>query len=169
MRRTSLAGRLLILLALLYGEAQAASFSDTLPSNVTQGELETAQARILILEQKVQTARLEQQLRESQSGQSTDRNYLATSMQPSAPLMTQPMTQPVPSQTAATSVTEKRAGSVRLQEIYGRGTQLRARIVLPDGGVTEVVNGDQIPGTSKRVTEVTSTLVRLSDNSELSF
>ncbi|ATZ93016.1 type IV pilus biogenesis protein PilP [Dickeya fangzhongdai] len=165
MRRTSLAGRLLILLALLYGEAQAASFSDTLPSNVTQGELETAQARILILEQKVQTARLEQQLRESQSGQSTDRNYLATSMQPSAPLMTQP----VPSQTAATSVTEKRAGSVRLQEIYGRGTQLRARIVLPDGGVTEVVNGDQIPGTSKRVTEVTSTLVRLSDNSELSF
>ncbi|MCI4031502.1 type IV pilus biogenesis protein PilP [Dickeya dianthicola] len=165
MRRTSLAGRLLILLALLYGDAQAASFSDTLPSNVTQGELETAQARILILEQKVQTARLEQQLRESQSGQSTDRNYLATSMQPSAPLMTQP----VPSQTAATSVTEKRAGSVRLQEIYGRGTQLRARIVLPDGGVTEVVNGDQIPGTSKRVTEVTSTLVRLSDNSELSF
>ncbi|QEM89817.1 type IV pilus biogenesis protein PilP [Kosakonia radicincitans] len=165
MRRINSAGWLLMLFALLLGDARATTVSDTLPTNVTQGELETAQARILILEQKVQTARLEQQLRESQSGQSTDRNYLATSLQPSAPLMTQP----VPSQTAATSGTEKRAGSVRLQEIYGRGTQLRARIVLPDGGVTEVAKGDQIPGTAKRVTEVTSTLVRLSDNSELSF
>ena len=80
------------------------------------------------------------------------------------PLMTQPSSsQPV------STVTSKRAGSVRLQEIYGRGSQLRARIVLPDGGVTEVVKGDQIPGTTKRVTEVTSTLVRLSDDSELSF
>lgn len=165
MRRINPARTGLLLSVLLSGPALSATTGDVLPPNVTLGELEAAQARNLILEQKVQTARLEQQLRESQSGQSTDRNYLATSLQPSAPLMTQP----APSQTAATSVTEKRAGSVRLQEIYGRGTQLRARIVLPDGGVTEVVKGDQIPGTSKRVTEVTSTLVRLSDDSELSF
>ena len=165
MRRINPARTGLLLSVLLSGPALSATTGDVLPPNVTLGELEAAQARNLILEQKVQTARLEQQLRESQSGQSTDRNYLATSLQPSAPLMTQP----VPSQPAATSDTEKRAGSVRLQEIYGRGTQLRARIMLPDGGVTEVVKGDQIPGTSKRVTEVTSTLVRLSDNSELSF
>lgn len=165
MRRINPARTGLLLSVLLSGPALSATTGDVLPPNVTLGELEAAQARNLILEQKVQTARLEQQLRESQSGQSTDRNYLATSLQPSAPLMTQP----AQSQPAATSVTEKRAGSVRLQEIYGRGTQLRARIVLPDGGVTEVVKGDQIPGTSKRVTEVTSTLVRLSDNSELSF
>lgn len=56
-----------------------------------------------------------------------------------------------------------------MQEIYGRGTQLRACIVLPDGGVTEIVKGDQIPGTPKRVKEVTATVVRLSDNSDLSF
>ncbi|ADF59984.1 MULTISPECIES: type IV pilus biogenesis protein PilP [Enterobacteriaceae] len=165
MRRINPARTGLLLSVLLSGPALSATTADALPPNVTLGELEATQARNLILEQKVQTARLEQQLRESQSGQSTDRNYLATSLQPSAPLMTQP----VPSQTAATSGTEKRAGSVRLQEIYGRGTQLRARIVLPDGGVTEVAKGDQIPGTAKRVTEVTSTLVRLSDNSELSF
>ncbi|MHB9329511.1 type IV pilus biogenesis protein PilP [Phytobacter ursingii] len=165
MRRINPARTGLLLSVLLSGPALSATTADALPPNVTLGELEAAQARNLILEQKVQTARLEQQLRESQSGQSTDRNYLATSLQPSAPLMTQP----VSSQTAATSGTEKRAGSVRLQEIYGRGTQLRARIVLPDGGVTEVAKGDQIPGTAKRVTEVTSTLVRLSDNSELSF
>lgn len=165
MRRINPARTGLLLSVLLSGPALSATTADALPPNVTLGELEAAQARNLILEQKVQTARLEQQLRESQSGQSTDRNYLATSLQHSAPLMTQP----VPSQTAATSGMEKRAGSVRLQEIYGRGTQLRARIVLPDGGVTEVAKGDQIPGTAKRVTEVTSTLVRLSDNSELSF
>lgn len=107
MRRNKSAGWILMPFALLLGEARATTLSETLPTNVTQGELETAQARILILEQQVQTARLEQ--------------------------------------------------------------QLRARIVLPDGGVMEVVKGDQIPGTAKRVTEVTSTLVRLSDNSELSF
>lgn len=164
MRRINPAGTGLLLAVLLCGTLPAVA-GDALPPNVTLGELEAAQARNLILEQKVQTARLEQQLRESQSGQSTDRNYLATSLQPSAPLMTQP----APPPTTATSATEKRAGGVRLQEIYGRGTQLRARIVLPDGGVTEVAKGDQIPGTSKRVTEVTSTLVRLSDDSELSF
>jgi type IV pilus biogenesis protein PilP len=165
MRRINPALPGLLLSALLCGPAPAAAAGDVLPPNVTLGELEAAQARNLILEQKVQTARLEQQLRESQSGQGSDRNYLATASQPSMPVMAQP----APSQQTASAGTEKRAGSVRLQEIYGRGNQLRARIVLPDGGVTEVVKGDQIPGTAKRVTEVTSTLVRLSDNSELSF
>ena len=165
MRRINPARTGLLLSVLLSGPALSATTGDALPPNVTLGELEAAQARNLILEQKVQTARLEQQLRESQSGQSTDRNYLATATQPAMPLMAQT----APSQQTVSAGTEKRAGSVRLQEIYGRGTQLRARIVLPDGGVTEVVKGDQIPGTSKRVTEVTSTLVRLSDNSELSF
>ncbi|ORM92197.1 type IV pilus biogenesis protein PilP [Pantoea cypripedii] len=165
MRRINPARTGLLLSVLLSGPALSATTADVLPPNVTLGELEAAQARNLILEQKVQTARLEQQLRESQSGQSTNRNYLASATQPAMPLMAQP----APSQQATSAGTEKRAGSVRLQEIYGRGTQLRARIVLPDGGVTEVVKGDQIPGTAKRVTEVTSTLVRLSDDSELSF
>jgi len=56
-----------------------------------------------------------------------------------------------------------------LQEIYGRGTQLRARILLPQGGVTEVATGDQIPGTKLRVTAVTAAVVKLSDGTELSF
>lgn len=165
MRRINPAGTGLLLSALFCGQAVATVTSDALPPNVTLGELEAAQARNLILEQKVQTARLEQQLRESQSGQSTDRNYLSTAAQPAMPLMAHP----APSQQTASAVGEKRTGGVRLQEIYGRGSQLRARIVLPDGGVTEVAKGDQLPGTSKRVTEVTSTIVRLSDNSELSF
>lgn len=165
MRRINPAGRDLLLAVLLCGTTLPVLAADPLPPNVTLGELEAAQARNLILEQKVQTARLEQQLRESQSGQSTDRDYLATAAQPAMPLMAQP----APSQQTVSAGAEKRAGSVRLQEIYGRGNQLRARILLPDGGVTEVVKGDQIPGTTKRVTEVTSTLVRLNDDSELSF
>nr|WP_310615713.1 type IV pilus biogenesis protein PilP [Pantoea cypripedii] len=166
MRRINPACTGLLLSVLLCGEALAVAPGDTLPPNVTLGELEAAQAHNLILEQKVQTARLEQQLRESQSGQNTVRNDMtATSQQSAVPLIMQPSSP----QTTASSDTGKRAGEVHLQEIYGRGTQLRARIVLPDGGVTEVVKGDQIPGTSKRVTEVTSTVVRLSDNSELSF
>ncbi|WP_291972145.1 type IV pilus biogenesis protein PilP [Candidatus Symbiopectobacterium sp.] len=164
MRRINHAGRNFLLAVLLSGTTLPALASDPLQPNVTLCELEAAQARNLILEQKVQTARLEQQLRESQSSQGTDRNYLANVTQQVMPLMTQPgSSQP------ASTVTSKRSGSVRLQEIYGRGNQLRARIVLPDGGVTEVVKGDQIPGTTKRVTEVTSTLVRLNDDSELSF
>ncbi|MFP1767857.1 type IV pilus biogenesis protein PilP [Lonsdalea quercina] len=163
MRRINPAGTSLLLSVLLSGPSLVAVASDALPPNVTLGELEAAQARNLILEQKVQTARLEQQLRESQSAQSPDRPYLST--QSALPLMAQP----VPSQLTAGTTPEKRAGSVRLQEIYGRGTQLRARIVLPDGGVTEVVKGDQIPGSAQRVIEVTSTVVRLSDNSQLSF
>lgn len=155
----------MLLFFLLSRTVLAAAAGDALPPNVTLGELEAAQARNLILEQKVQTARLEQQLRESQSGQRSDLNYLAPPSPLSAPVMAQPRT----TQPAATSTSEKQAGGVRLQEIYGRGTQLRARIVLPDGGVTEVVKGERIPGTSKRVTEVTATFVRLSDDSELSF
>ncbi|PQY08538.1 type IV pilus biogenesis protein PilP, partial [Cronobacter sakazakii] len=90
MRRINPAGTGLLLSALFCGQAVATVTSDALPPNVTLGELEAAQARNLILEQKVQTARLEQQLRESQSGQSTDRNYLSTAAQPAMPLMAQP-------------------------------------------------------------------------------
>ncbi|MBF1995468.1 type IV pilus biogenesis protein PilP [Serratia symbiotica] len=161
MRRTDSVRYRLFLSVLFSGRVLAV---DALPPNVTIGELEAAQARNLILEQKVQTARLQQQLRESELSQSPNPNYLANSLQPSAPLIALPTTAH-----ASDSSAHKLRDSVRLQEIYGRGMQLRARIVLPDGGVTEVVKGDQIPGTTKRVTEVTATVVRLSDNSDLSF
>ncbi|BBI91254.1 putative type IV pilus biogenesis protein PilP [Serratia symbiotica str. Tucson] len=161
MRRTDSVRYRLFLSVLFSGRVLAV---DALPPNVTIGELEAAQARNLILEQKVQTARLQQQLRESELPQSPNRNYLANSLQPSAPLMALPTTAH-----ASDTSADKLRDNVRLQEIYGRGTQLRARIVLSDGGVTEVVKGDQIPGTSKRVTEVTAPVVRLSDNSDLSF
>ncbi|WOY03080.1 MULTISPECIES: type IV pilus biogenesis protein PilP [Dickeya] len=139
-------------------------------SNVTMGELETAQARNMLLEQQVQTARLQRQLRESQ----TDAATAMTSI-PSIP-STSPLSMPVsPSMTPSSplSIAQEKAGiepsTVKLQEIYGRGNQLRARILLPRGGVTEVAVGDPIPGTKTHVQSITATAVKLSDGSELSF
>ncbi|MEW5288605.1 type IV pilus biogenesis protein PilP [Erwinia papayae] len=161
MRRTDPAGACLLLSVMFSGPLLAAGTGHTLPPNARLDELEAVQARYFILEQKVQTARLEQQLRESLSPQSGER---------SAPfILQQPAVTPPGASQSTPASTEKTVSTVRLQEIYGRGTQLRARILLPNGGVTEVAKGDQIPGTSKRVTEVTATVVRLSDNSELTF
>ncbi|CCG85955.1 type IV pilus biogenesis protein PilP [Erwinia piriflorinigrans] len=165
MRRINPAGICLFLCILPGGPLLAAGTSDNLSPHVTIGELEAAQARNLILEQKVQTARLKQQLRESESSQSAGQNYLAAAQQPATPTITQPSASRQPDNVAS----DRQRDGVRLQEIYGRGTQLRARILLPNGGVTEVVKGDVIPGTSKRVIGVTATVVRLSDNTELSF
>ncbi|QDX30979.1 type IV pilus biogenesis protein PilP [Dickeya poaceiphila] len=134
--------------------------------NVTMGELETAQARNMLLEQQVQTARLQRQLRESQTDAATAMTSIpsTSSSMPVSPSMT-------PSSPLSTA--REKAGTesstVKLQEIYGRGNQLRARILLPRGGVTEVAAGDPIPGTKSHVQSITSTAVKLSDGSELSF
>jgi len=72
-------------------------------------------------------------------------------------------------QAEAVQAEKKLSGNVRLQEIYGKGSQLRARLLLPQGGVTEVVAGDQIPGSKLRVASVSSTSVKLNDGTELSF
>lgn len=65
MRRNNPAGLCLLSWLLVNAATATAAGSDPLPPNVTLGELESAQAQNLLLEQKVQTARLQQQLRES--------------------------------------------------------------------------------------------------------
>jgi len=113
----------------------------------------------------VQTAKLKRQLRESENDAGVIDSPTPLPFIPANPAGEAPA-----KRTPASSVVEKAASSaVRLQEIYGRGTQLRARILLPQGGVTEVTTGDQIPGTKLRVTAVTATVVKLSDGTELSF
>jgi type IV pilus biogenesis protein PilP len=136
--------------------------------NVTIGQLEAIQARNFLLEQQVQTAKLKRQLRESEN----DAGGLNSPNSPTPmPFIPANPAGEMPAKRAAdSSAGEKTAsGAVRLQEIYGRGTQLRARILLPQGGVTEVTTGDQIPGTKLRVSAVTAAVVKLSDGSELSF
>ncbi|WP_263064717.1 type IV pilus biogenesis protein PilP [Dickeya dadantii] len=151
----------LVCLALFLTCPARASMDD---GNVTMGELETVQARNMLLEQQVQTARLQRQLRESQ----TD---AATTMRPIP--ATSPLSMPVSSSMAPPSTTQDKtsteSATVKLQEIYGRGNELRARILLPRGGVTEVAAGDPVPGMNTRVQSITATAVKLSDGSELSF
>lgn len=169
MRRNNPAGLCLLSWLLVNAASATAAGSDPLPPNVTLGELESAQAQNLLLEQKVQTARLQQQLRESQT------------TVPSAPaqsVVVPPLTSyPSAGQMPASQAQAKDSGSaaatqpasIRLVEIYGSPGKLRARLQLPSGGIAEVVKGDPIPGTSTRVTAVTETVVRLSDDTELSF
>jgi type IV pilus biogenesis protein PilP len=138
--------------------------------NVTIGQLEAIQSRNFLLEQQVQTARLTRQLRESES---------EIQMSQASPVANAPASLPfIPSgsPTAGAEQQATRAPSekivpapVRLQEIYGKGAQLRARIVLPQGGVTEVSPGDQLPGSKLTVKSVTLNTVKLSDGTELSF
>lgn len=129
--------------------------------NVTIGQLEAIQSRNFLLEQQVQTARLTRQLRESQTEN------------PVSPTVNPPVVMPfIPGaeqQAAGVPVSRNVTGTVRLQEIYGRGSQLRARIVLSQGGVTEVSAGDPLPGSKLTVKSITLNAVKLSDGAELSF
>lgn len=167
--------RLLCLTFFISGVATAAEPSTESPvgpetDNVTIGQLEAAQAKNLLLEQKVQTARLQRQLRDSENGALTDAPVMTSPFPPAgnSPVFS-PAPAPVAQSRAAAPVTTE-PGRVRLQEIYGRGSnELRARISLPHGGVTEIRKGDQIPGTHQRVESISADAVRLSDGSELSF
>ncbi|MBU9819870.1 type IV pilus biogenesis protein PilP [Rahnella sp. BCC 1045] len=135
--------------------------------NVTIGQLEAIQSRNFLLEQQVQTARLTRQLRESESETQTSQ---AANVPPSLPFIPSgPPTTGVVQQAARAASDRGGQVSVRLQEIYGRGSQLRARIVLPQGGVTEVSVGDQLPDSKVSVKSITVNTVKLSDGTELSF
>ncbi len=164
MHINSLACRgLLCSLALLLCGSSVAAGNDT--DSVTIGQLEAAQARNLLLEQQVQTARLQQQLRQTLS-EDMGSNGMAT------PVFRAPTTAGSGNPQTSAGAMASAAGKsvpVRLQEIYGRAGELRARITLPLGGVTEVHKGDVIPGTKLTVTTITADVVRLSDGSELTF
>lgn len=136
-----------------------------IPDNVTSRELELAQARNMVLEQQVQTARLKQQLRqaelpvETKSG--TEETFSGYSR---ASVVAAPLTQ-----TVEVSSVSRAQRQVHLQEIYGKPGSLRARITLPGGGVMEVKQGDVVPGMKGKVVLITGEAVRLSDGSDLTF
>lgn len=136
-----------------------------IPDNVTSGELELAQARNMVLEQQVQTARLKQQLRQAES--STELN-VGTEGTPAGYPRTSTVAAPQV-QAGDTPSFSRMPVRARLREIYGKPGDLRARVSLPDGGVTEVKRGDAIPGMKGTVTSVTAEAVRLSDGSSLTF
>lgn len=137
-----------------------------IPDNVTSGELELAQARNMVLEQQVQTARLKQQLRQAESSVETRSNLAegapVSYPQASAVVVSQ-------TQTPEISSVSRSLERVRLQEIYGKPGALRARVTLPGGGVTEIKKGDVVPGMKGKVASISGEAVRLSDGSDLTF
>ncbi len=157
-----------ITLLVLTGRAfadKSMTVGSVISDNVTSGELELAQARNMVLEQQVQTARLKQQLRQAQLPVDTKSNWAeGTSVgYPRTSVVVSPQTQ-TPEASSGSRAPER----VRLQEVYGKPGSLRARIALPGGGLTEVKKGDVVPGMGK-VTSVSAETVRLSDGSELTF
>ncbi|WP_432735265.1 type IV pilus biogenesis protein PilP [Cronobacter sakazakii] len=155
-------------LLMMTGQANAdesMTINRVIPENVVSGELELAQARNMVLEQQVQTARLQQQLRQAQAPAET-KNWTegAPAGYPPTSVVVAPQTQ-IPEASSVSRAPER----VRLQEIYGKPGFLRARITLPGGGVTEVKKGDVIPGMKGTVASISGESVRLSDGSDLTF
>ncbi|WP_034070002.1 type IV pilus biogenesis protein PilP [Pseudomonas aeruginosa] len=54
-------------------------------------------------------------------------------------------------------------GLAYVQEIYGSGARLKARILLPTGRAVELLPGDPLPGSELRVTAITPRSVRVAD------
>lgn len=153
-------------LLMMTGQANAdesMTINRVIPENVVSGELELAQARNMVLEQQVQTARLQQQLRQAQAPAET-KNW--TEGAPAGYPQTSVVVAP---QTPEASSVSRAPERIRLQEIYGKPGSLRARIALPGGGVTEVKKGDVIPGMKGTVALISGESVRLSDGSDLTF
>ncbi|STB73356.1 type IV pilus biogenesis protein PilP [Citrobacter koseri] len=144
---------------------ESMTINRVIPENVVSGELELAQARNMVLEQQVQTARLQQQLRQAQAPAET-KSWAegAPAGYPRASVVEAPQTQ-----APAVSSVSRAPERVRLQEIYGKPGSLLARITLPGGGVTEVKKGDVIPGMKGTVASISGESVRLSDGRDLTF
>ncbi|MFV8761216.1 type IV pilus biogenesis protein PilP [Yersinia enterocolitica] len=122
-------------------------------SNVTVGQLESIQQKNMLLEAQLHTARLQRQLRENgQETRPVDGNVMSP-WQANPPI-------------AASS---PRGATLQLEEIYGRGHVLLARLRLTAGGVVEVRQGDRLPGSSLKVTAITDSVVKLSDGTVMSF
>jgi len=136
----------------------SSSTSPQEPGPATMGELEALHTRNVILQAKVQSAQLERQLEENQSGNVT----------PAAPA-------PVPAvgftSLPGTPARPPAAGSSRpvVLEINGRDKHLRATLQLPSGQTLIVAPGNHIPGMEPTVRSIQLAGVTLSDGSLLVF
>lgn len=141
----------------------AADLSETVPispgNNVTGGQLEALQGKNLLLEAKVQAARLLKELTSAQT-QGNVGNVPATS----------PFVMAMPADMSATPVpTPPATGRITVLEVSGRGNALLATLSFPDGRQSQVQTGSQVPGTSLKVKAITLSSVTLSDGQQLTF
>lgn len=151
---------LLLLLVIWVGSVNATRdqtlAKTAVTSNVTVGQLESIQQKNMLLEAQLHTARLQRQLRENgQETRPVDGNVMSP-WQANSPI-------------AGSAVSSPRGATLQLEEIYGRGHVLLARLRLTAGGVVEVRQGDRLPGSSLKVTAITDSVVKLSDGTVMSF
>ncbi|EEM1156994.1 type IV pilus biogenesis protein PilP [Salmonella enterica subsp. enterica serovar Panama] len=144
-----------------------ADTSDIVPINpgdgLTGGQLEVLQGKTLLLEAKVQAARLQKEL---------------TSALTPAEVGNVPATVPfavgMPADMGATPVQAAPApsrvpGRITVLEVSGRGNALQATLSFPDGRQSQVQTGSVVPGTSLKVKAITLSSVTLSDGQQLTF
>ncbi|WP_261374780.1 type IV pilus biogenesis protein PilP [Yersinia aldovae] len=123
---------------------------------MTVGQLESIQQKNVLLEAQLHTARLKRQLRENEQGNRPVDGNVLSSEQANPPI-------------AGLAASSPRGATLQLEEIYGRGHVLLARLRLTAGGVVEVRQGDRLPGSSLTVTAITDSVVKLSDGTVMSF
>lgn len=144
-----------------------ADTSDIVPINpgdgLTGGQLEVLQGKTLLLEAKVQAARLQKEL---------------TSALTPAEVGNVPAAGPfavgMPADMGATPVQaapapERGPGRITVLEVSGRGNALQATLSFPDGRQSQVQTGSVVPGTSLKVKAITLSSVTLSDGQQLTF
>lgn len=141
--------------------------SETVPifpgNSVTGGELEALQAKTLLLEAKVQAARLKKQLSEAARLSPAD-----SALSVSDPVAGVPVGMSgTPVQTPP--VEARHSGRIAVLEVSGRGQNLQATLSFPDGRQGVVQAGSLLPGTSLTVKAITLSSVTLSDGQQLMF
>lgn len=121
------------------------------------------QGKNLLLEAKVQAARLQKEL---------------TSALTPAEVGNVPAAGPfavgMPADMGATPVQAAPAparvpGRITVLEVSGRGNALQATLSFPDGRQSQVQTGSVVPGTSLKVKAITLSSVTLSDGQQLTF
>ncbi|KOY63020.1 hypothetical protein AM629_05555 [Photorhabdus heterorhabditis] len=116
-------------------------------TNYTLHQLEQIQAETVILEAQAARARAQKELAENVSENITTTMSSVTDSEMHSSVM--PRMQQLP----------------HIQEIYGTGNRLIARLGLPDGSWVEATTGQFIPGTAYKIKAITALEVRVSNGS----
>ncbi|EHX5358821.1 type IV pilus biogenesis protein PilP [Salmonella enterica] len=134
-------------------------------AGLTGGQLEALQARTLLLEAKVQAARLQKELTTAETA-GDGGNGPAAAAGPFAMNMPADVgATPVQAAPAAT----RAPGRITVLEVSGRGNALQATLSFPDGRRSVVKAGNTLPGSTLTVKAISLSGVTLSDGQQLTF
>lgn len=141
--------------------------SEVVPVNpgdgVTGGQLEELQAKNMLLEAQVQAARLQKELKTAETTVPAD-----SSSSVGVPMMGLPTDMNMTPVQSAPAVT-RAPGRIAVLEVSGRGKNLQATLVFPDGQRSVVQAGSALPGSTLKVKSISLSAVTLSDGQQLTF